>query len=127
MTPYKHHQTLNHSEKQYNKVQSSTRMPIERAFGKLKGRWLILQTGLNCGTLQRSCDIILVCCALHNICIDNGDLWQHIYIDPEDNDDDNNNDGNDYQNSNRNQQYSHKRDTSGKELRSRITDYLITM
>ena len=56
----------------HNTLHSSTRMVIERAFGDLKNRWLRLHS-LRCdvGTAVR---VIAVCCILHNICIDSGDI-----------------------------------------------------
>ena len=60
----------NRERKRFNKVQSSTRMAIERAFGQLKGRWRILLEAIRSHDIQRICQIIHVCCILHNICID---------------------------------------------------------
>lgn len=56
----------------HNTLHSSTRMVIERTFGDLKSRWLRLQS-MRC-ELHFATKIIAACCALHNICIESGDI-----------------------------------------------------
>ncbi|GES86159.1 putative nuclease HARBI1 [Rhizophagus clarus] len=65
---------LNHREKHFNKVLSSMRMVVERAFGHLKERWRILLKELYCTDIERINKIIFACCILHNFCIDMNDL-----------------------------------------------------
>ena len=63
---------LSADEQRHNDIHSSTRMAIERTFGDLKSRWLRLQK-IRCD-IKLATKIIAVCCALHNICIDSGDI-----------------------------------------------------
>ncbi|GES83228.1 putative nuclease HARBI1 [Rhizophagus clarus] len=65
---------LDHREKHFNKVLSSMRMVVERAFGHLKERWRILLKELYCTDIERINKIIFACCILHNFCIDMNDL-----------------------------------------------------
>jgi hypothetical protein len=51
----------------WNFIQSSTRMPVECAFGVLKLRWSILLKRLDVDTLFAP-DLIACCIVLHNIC-----------------------------------------------------------
>lgn len=57
----------------HNKRHSSTRMVIERSFGDLKGRWRRLNSLEN--HLQNVCNIITACTVLHNICLNNADVY----------------------------------------------------
>jgi len=74
-------QQLTRPQQQYNKVHSSARMAVERAFGKLKGRWRILKSPMEVTDLTTVVDIIDVCCILHNLCIDCDDLWEDTNTD----------------------------------------------
>jgi hypothetical protein len=65
---------LNHRERHFNKVLSSMRMVVERAFGCLKGQWRILSKEIYCTDIERIIKIIHACCILHNLCIDMGDI-----------------------------------------------------
>jgi nuclease HARBI1 len=65
---------LTQREKHFNKVLSSMRMVVERAFGHLKGRWRILLKEIYCTEVERIIKIIHACCILHNLCIDMNDL-----------------------------------------------------
>lgn len=51
-------------------------MAVERAFGKLKGRWRILNNSMDFADLETIVDVIDVCCILHNLCINCDDLWE---------------------------------------------------
>jgi hypothetical protein len=57
---------------QYNLIQSSTRMLIERTFGMLKGRFLILLNRVN-ESLHHMSNLVTTCICLHNMCITNSD------------------------------------------------------
>ena len=51
----------------WNFIQSSTRMCVERAFGILKGRWRIIMRRSDI-SLRHMTDIVATCIILHNIC-----------------------------------------------------------
>jgi hypothetical protein len=70
LTPYDTRDT--HAKARYNKTQSSIRMIVERAFGKLQFRFIILQD-LFIRDHKRASQIIYVCMLLHNMCIDDDD------------------------------------------------------
>ena len=71
---------LTREEYNWNFVQSSTRMCIERAFGMLKGRWRILLKSIDVH-LKNVPDLVSTCIVLHNICIIIGDnFWKTEWI-----------------------------------------------
>lgn len=72
LTPYRDNGHLNHTQHNYNTKLSKTRVIIERAFGILKGRFRKLKYMYLYNTEMIPL-IILACCVLHNICIDNED------------------------------------------------------
>lgn len=82
LTPYKDYGNLSRKDRNYNLRHSQTRVKIENSFSNLKGRFRQL-TRLDFFHVERMCKFVLACCTLHNICIDQND----IYDDEEDNDD----------------------------------------
>ena len=77
LAPFKGHRDgLTREEYNWNYVQSSTRMCVERAFGMLKGRWRKLLKRIDVH-LKNVPDLISTCLVLHNICIILGDsFWK---------------------------------------------------
>lgn len=69
LTPYRDNGHLNDIQHNYNTKLSKTRVIIERAFGILKGRFRKLKYVYMYNTEMIPL-IVLVCCMLHNICID---------------------------------------------------------
>jgi len=70
MTPYLPHEEGNrwtHVQKRYNYKLSSTRMPVECAFGRLKGRFRILKSVMSEKSLDRTTALVLACFVLHNM------------------------------------------------------------
>jgi hypothetical protein len=66
--PFKGGKTmLSGKEANWNFIQSSTRMCVERAFGILKGRWRLIMKRLEV-PLKNMHDIVAACIVLHNIC-----------------------------------------------------------
>jgi len=59
------------AEERYNMAHAMTRNVIERAFGLLKSRFRCLDK--SGGTLlyqpQKTCQILMACCVLHNFCL----------------------------------------------------------
>ncbi|XP_024884070.1 putative nuclease HARBI1 [Temnothorax curvispinosus] len=72
LTPYRDNGHLNNMQHNYNTKLSKTRVIIERAFGMLKGRFRKLKYVYMYNTEMIPL-VILACCILHNICIDNED------------------------------------------------------
>ncbi len=56
-------------QRDFNKCGSRARVIVEMAFGKLKGQWRVLSTGINSRTLESWNTTILACCILHNLTI----------------------------------------------------------
>jgi hypothetical protein len=54
-------------------------MVVENAFGRLKGRWRVLLKASDVG-VQKIVDIVSTCCALHNICEDNKDVFRREWL-----------------------------------------------
>lgn len=79
MSPFKGNTTR--EQRIYNTYHSCTRMPIEHAFGRLKGRWRRLQymDFELCHVRQA-----IVCCVmLHNLCHIQNDVWEEEFRDDE--------------------------------------------
>jgi hypothetical protein len=71
--------TLCGKEANWNFIQSSTRMCVERAFGILKGRWRVIMK--RCEVPLRSMpDIVATCIVLHNLCIVNKEGIEEDWI-----------------------------------------------
>ena len=86
MKPYADNGRLTPSQRPLNNNLSSTRMAVEIAFGRLKGRWRILLKRLDKKT--RNVPLAVgACCNLHNICEIHGEAFDDNWW-PNDNDDD---------------------------------------
>lgn len=72
ITPYRDNGNLTQEQKNFNYKFSACRVKIENVFGLLKGRFRQL-IRLDFNTVRRSSKFIIVCCALHNLCICNAD------------------------------------------------------
>ena len=89
MVPYRDNGHLTQSQKHYNIVHSSARSTIERAFGRLKGKFRRLK-GLDVTRTDFAPIIIETACALHNL------ILKYDSLDDDDDDnDDNDDDGTD--------------------------------
>ena len=64
----------------FNFKLSSARMIIEMAFGQLKGRWRCLGKK-NESDITFIPPLVTACCALHNFCIEHGDLFNRRFLD----------------------------------------------
>lgn len=84
LVPYKDNGRLNDRQKIYNEKLSKNRVSIEHAFGLLKGRFRCLQN-LQVYKTEYIPKIILACCILHNLCIDQNDCIPILLDEPEGN------------------------------------------
>ena len=66
----------------FNHDQSGTRMPIERSFGVLKGRWRCLKTPLNFDHITAT-RVIVACAVLHNVCQLQGEEVRSLLYSPD--------------------------------------------
>lgn len=78
LTSFRRVGLLTREQTNYNKALSSTRVAIERAYGLLKGHFKRLQY-INVAGLEQTCNIIMSCCVLHNLCIRQGDLLPEYF------------------------------------------------
>lgn len=62
----------------FNQKFSRARVVVENAFGRLKGRWRCLLKRNDCDT-----QLVLTCCALHNLCEDHGEIYETSWDGPE--------------------------------------------
>ena len=58
---------LSPRKRNFNYALIRTRCVVEQAFGRLKGRWKIMD-GCNLNDPTFASRVALVCCALHNVC-----------------------------------------------------------
>ncbi|XP_037553127.1 protein ANTAGONIST OF LIKE HETEROCHROMATIN PROTEIN 1 [Nematolebias whitei] len=66
----------------YNQKFCSTRVVVENAFGRLKGRWRCLLKRNDCDVeLVKS--MVLTCCALHNLCESHGETYETVLDEPD--------------------------------------------
>lgn len=74
LTPFKDYGNLTHKVRNYNIKHSQTRVRIENSFGILKQRFRQL-TRLDFFQVERMCKFVLACCTLHNMCINQNDVY----------------------------------------------------
>ena len=70
---------LTKNQDYFNWKLSGARMAVERAFGRLKGRWKILQSFIGLGTLKGTLEYIGACCILHNLCEKRSSHYQRAW------------------------------------------------
>ena len=84
MTPFRENQqylgpdpAVNERKKRrYNRVLSSTR-EVEHTFGILKARFRRL-TYVESKSVEKTVQIVVACCVLHNISLQRGDEWEYV-------------------------------------------------
>ncbi|XP_071945891.1 uncharacterized protein [Antedon mediterranea] len=77
--PYIGRGNLDRRKSSFNFKHSSTRMTVEKAFGRLKGRWRILLKE-NEHEISNLRPIVQTCCILHNVCEKNNvPFMRHLY------------------------------------------------
>ena len=67
MKPYADRGNLTPQESRYNVALSKSRVVVENAFGRLKGRFQCLAKRLDT-SVQNTVNIVGACCTLHNVC-----------------------------------------------------------
>uniref|UniRef100_A0A3Q2NUJ9 DDE Tnp4 domain-containing protein n=1 Tax=Fundulus heteroclitus TaxID=8078 RepID=A0A3Q2NUJ9_FUNHE len=72
MKPYPENAETTEAQKKYNLIHSRSRMVVENAFGRLKGRWRRLLKRIDNNTSNVP-NVIAACCTLHNICETQGE------------------------------------------------------
>lgn len=70
---------LTPGQRQFNKRLSSARFTVEHAFGRLKGRWRILNKK-NDHKLAFNRPLVHACCTLHNICESYADPFRQHWL-----------------------------------------------
>ena len=66
-------QTANPDLILWERVAADTRKPLERAFGILKNRFMVIKTGLYLHHEDDTAYVITACICFHNMCFDNDD------------------------------------------------------
>ncbi|XP_071486760.1 uncharacterized protein [Diadema antillarum] len=76
---YTAHQNLTRQQRVFNNRLSRARFVVEHAFGRLKGRWRILnkKNDLHLSFMRT---LVQTCCTLHNICESNGDPFRAAWM-----------------------------------------------
>ena len=67
MKPYIDRGNLTPEERSFNIKHSTTRVVVENAFGRLKGRFRSIGKRLDL-KVENACNVIAACCVLHNYC-----------------------------------------------------------
>ena len=71
--------TISGKDANWNFIQASTRMCVERTFGILKGRWRVIMKQCEV-PLRNIPDIVATCVVLHNLCIVNKEGIEEDWI-----------------------------------------------
>ena len=79
MKPYPENARSTVEERRFNYRQSRARMPVENAFGRLKGRWRCLLKRMDCN-LSNVPNVVASCVVLHNTCEMFGDHCDNEWI-----------------------------------------------
>ena len=85
--PYPQSATMTRDQSRFNKAMNKSRVVVDRAFGKLKGRWRCLLKVLEEST-RKVPHTVLACCILHNICAIRSDEFDDDFDSDDDDDDD---------------------------------------
>ena len=77
MVPFKDTGRLNASKRSHNYKVSAARVHIQHAFGQLKGRFRKLRF-IDMASFEEINTLVIVCCVIHNICIDSDDTIEDV-------------------------------------------------
>lgn len=75
LKPFPDYGNLTNQQKVYNKRFCGTRVLIENTFGILKQRFRQF-VRIDFHAVDKMSKLVLSCCVLHNLCIDNDDEWE---------------------------------------------------
>lgn len=78
--PFKEYEALSPDKLKFNRIHNACRSTVERAFGRLKGRFQSLKYGLMCSP-EVAPIIVTACCILHNVLTDLNDEDFHELTD----------------------------------------------
>lgn len=79
LVPYKDTGSMTAIKRHYNVAHASARCVIERAFAQLKGRFRRLKY-LDMQRIDLVPKVIIACCIVHNVCIENGDACYDVAV-----------------------------------------------
>jgi hypothetical protein len=82
LTPYPINEKMSKSESKYNYFHSRTRILVEQAFGKYKGKFRIFKTDLMQSSPEYMAEIIKATMVLHNWMINSDNISQYIHFEP---------------------------------------------
>ena len=77
--PYSDRGNLSPNEARFNLALSRSRVVVENAFGRLKGRFQCIAKRLDT-TLDHTVNIVTTCCILHNFCIITKQRFLHEWL-----------------------------------------------
>ena len=83
MKPYINTGSLCTSQRNFNYQLSKTRVIVEHAFGRLKGRWRCLRKKLSVA-IEDIPEVVGACCVLHNLCQAHGEAFDEHWLDSDD-------------------------------------------
>ena len=83
MKPYINTGALSTSQRNFNYQLSKTRVIVEHAFGRLKGRWRCLRKKLSVA-IEDVPEVVGACCVLHNLCQAHGEVFDEQWLDSDD-------------------------------------------
>lgn len=79
MKGYINNGALTKEQKKFNYYLSRSRVTVENAFGRLKGRWRCLSKRLDL-TTKRIPLVVTACCILHNLCEERNEVFQSDWM-----------------------------------------------
>ena len=79
MKPYSDRGNLSLDQARFNLALSRSRVVVENAFGRLKGRFQCIAKRLDT-TLDHTVNIVTTCCILHNFCIITKQRFLHEWL-----------------------------------------------
>ena len=79
MKPFINNGQLSDVQKNFNYRLSHTRVVVEHAYGRLKGRWRCLLKRLDVN-ISHVPEVVASCCVLHNICEVHGDSFNNDWL-----------------------------------------------